>query len=63
MSPFNSFTFLEFLRDGFGVRAGASVGTGTLGLFICDLIHPEDLLCLVICEVLWGVLHLFCMMT
>lgn len=27
MSPFSSFTFLEFLRYGFGVRAGASVGT------------------------------------
>lgn len=25
--------------------------------------HPEDLLSVVVFEVLWGVLHLFCMMT
>lgn len=31
--------------------------------FIRELIHPEDLLSVVVCEVLWGVLHLFCMMT
>lgn len=54
-SPFSSFSFLEFLRDDFGVRAGASVGTWILGLFICDQTHPEDLLSVVVCEVLWGV--------
>lgn len=35
---------------------------GILGPFIHELIHSKDLSSVVVCEVLWGVLHLFCTM-